>query len=148
MDWLPAHFSLFSAAFLSATVLPGSSEIVLVMLTLQRPDDWPTLFLAATIGNTLGSLTNWILGRWFSGLSGRRWFPASQQQLDKASSWFGKYGTWSLLLAWLPIIGDALTIVAGILRVDLWIFIALVGSGKALRYAVVLFGSDLWRALI
>jgi membrane protein YqaA with SNARE-associated domain len=148
MDALTAYASLFTAAFLSATILPGSSEVVLVMLAFERKLDVGTLLLVATVANTLGSGVGWILGRWFAGLAGRRWFPASPAQLERASQWFGRYGVWALALAWVPIVGDALTVVAGGLRVNLGIFMALVGLGKGLRYVAVLYGADLLHALM
>jgi len=148
MDALTAYASLFTAAFLAATILPGSSEVVLVMLALERKLDVTTLLLVATIGNTLGSGVGWIMGRWFAGLANRRWFPASPAQLERASRWFKHYGIWALALAWVPLIGDALTIVAGVLRVNLGVFLALVGLGKGLRYVAVLYGADLLHAFM
>jgi membrane protein YqaA with SNARE-associated domain len=148
MDALPAYASLFTAAFLSATILPGSSEVVLVMLALERKLDVVTLLLVATTGNTLGSGVGWMLGRWFAGLASRRWFPASPAQMERAAHWFRRYGIWALALAWVPIVGDALTIVAGALRVNLAIFMVLVGLGKGLRYVAVLYGADLLHAFI
>jgi membrane protein YqaA with SNARE-associated domain len=148
MDALTAYAGLFTAAFLSATILPGSSEVVLVMLALERKLDVGMLLLVATVANTLGSVVGWILGRWFAGLAGRRWFPASPAQMERASRWFGRYGIWALALAWVPLIGDALTIVAGALRVHLGLFAALVGLGKGLRYLAVLYGADLLHAFV
>jgi membrane protein YqaA with SNARE-associated domain len=148
MDALTAYASLFTAAFLSATILPGSSELVLVMLAFERKLDVTTLLLVATVGNTLGSGVGWILGRWFAGLSNRRWFPASPGKMERAAQWFGRYGIWTLALAWVPVVGDALTVVAGVLRVNLGIFMALVGLGKGLRYVAVLYGADILHALI
>jgi membrane protein YqaA with SNARE-associated domain len=141
MDELTAHLTLLGVAFLAATIVPGSSEVMLVAMVHERPTDLATLFLVATIGNTAGSVVNWVLGRWFQRFAGRRWFPASQAQLDKAAMWFNKYGTWSLLFAWFPVVGDALTVIAGALKVNIWAFIGLVAIGKAARYVVVLFGS-------
>ena len=148
MDVLTAYAGLFTAAFLSATILPGSSEVVLVMLVLERKLDLTMLLLVATVGNTAGSVVGWILGRWFARFAGRRWFPASPAQMERASRWFRRYGVWTLVLVWVPIIGDALTIVAGALRVNIGVFVVLVGLGKALRYAAVLYGTDVWRSLI
>ncbi|WP_395022354.1 YqaA family protein [Dongia sp.] len=148
MDALTAYAGLFTAAFLSATILPGSSEVVLVMLALERKLDVTLLLLVATVANTLGSIVGWIMGRWFANLSGRRWFPASPAQMERASRWFGRYGVWALALAWVPLIGDALTIVAGVLRVHLGLFTALVGLGKALRYVAVLYGADILHAVM
>jgi membrane protein YqaA with SNARE-associated domain len=97
------------------------------------------LWLAATIGNTLGSCVNWFLGREIVRFRDRRWFPVSLQQLQKAQALFNRYGTWSLLLAWLPVVGDPLTLVAGVLRVRFVLFLMLVATGKGLRYAVVIY---------
>jgi membrane protein YqaA with SNARE-associated domain len=148
MGDLAAHLSLLGVSFLAATVVPGSSEVMLIALVFQYPEDVATLFLVATVGNTAGSAVNWVLGRWFQSFLGRRWFPATQAQLEKASRWFNRYGIWSLLLAWLPIVGDALTVVAGALRVNIYAFIALVAVGKAARYVVVLGGSEILANLL
>jgi len=141
-DALASHGVLFATAFLAATILPGSSEVLLIALALERPQDITTLFLAATVGNTAGSGVNWLLGRWFLHFRDRRWFPASPQRLASAESWFNKYGMWSLVFAWVPIVGDALTVIAGALHVNPYAFTALVGVGKALRYGAVLWGSE------
>jgi membrane protein YqaA with SNARE-associated domain len=148
MDELTAHITLLGVSFLAATIVPGSSEVVLVAMVLERPAKLITLFLAATVGNTAGSAVNWALGRWFQRFAGRRWFPASQGQLDKAARWFSRYGIWSLLLAWLPIVGDALTVIAGALKVNIYAFIALVAIGKATRYVALLWGSEALRSVI
>ena len=92
----------------------------------------------ATAGNTAGAVLNWWLARYALHWQDRRWFPVSRRQLDRASNWFRRYGVWTLLLAWAPIGGDALTFVAGIMRVRLHLFLLLVGAGKAGRYAIVI----------
>jgi membrane protein YqaA with SNARE-associated domain len=140
MSSLSAHVSIFAVSFLAATILPGSSEVLLVALLLDRPSDSLTLFVVATIGNTLGSVVNWVLGRAFLHFADRRWFPVSQRQLDRVSTWFRRYGVWSLLLAWFPVAGDALTVIAGTLRVRILPFVALVATGKALRYLAIIWG--------
>jgi len=124
--------------FLAATLIPASSEALLLVLFQQGYTPW-LLWLAATTGNTLGSCVNWFLGWEIVKYRDRRWFPVSPQQLQKAQAHFNRYGIWSLLLAWLPVIGDPLTFVAGILRVRFILFLVLVASGKALRYAVLIF---------
>jgi membrane protein YqaA with SNARE-associated domain len=141
MDELMAHQTLLGVAFLAATIVPGSSEVVLVAMVHERPQELATLFLVATIGNATGSVVNWALGRWFQRFVGRRWFPVSQAQLDTAAKWLNKYGIWSLLFAWFPVVGDALTIIAGALKVNTSAFTGLVAAGKAARYVVVLWGS-------
>jgi len=133
---LAALGGLFAIAFAAATILPLQSEAAMVALQLAG---WQPLLLivVASLGNTLGAVTNWFLGRGIEHLKDKSWFPASSASLDRATRWYGKWGRWSLLMAWLPIGGDALTIVAGVLREPLWSFVLLVGIGKTLRYAVL-----------
>ncbi len=132
------YVGLFLSAFLAATILPFSSEAVMAgLLAFESYDPW-TLWAVASVGNTLGALVNWALGRYCLHWQDRKWFPVKPKQLVKAHDWFGRYGSWTLLLAWVPIVGDPLTFAAGILRVNVWLFLSLVASGKAARYAVVL----------
>ncbi len=131
------YLLLFGAAFLAATILPFSSELILFAL-LREGRDPAALVAVATIGNTLGSVVNWYLGRYLLRFRDRRWFYFSRDQIEKAQAWFQRYGFWSLLLAWLPIGGDALTLIAGIMKVRLWLFLLLVATGKGLRYVSVL----------
>ena len=91
----------------------------------------------ASFGNILGSVVNWYLGLYITKFVNKSWFPFKKKQLDKASSWYLKYGKWSLFFTWVPIIGDPLTIVAGIFRVPLIIFITIVSISKILRYIFV-----------
>ena len=132
-----AYITLFISGVTSATLLPGSSEIVLVAMLSQGVGDPMLLVMIATVGNVLGSLINWICGRYLITFMGRWWFPVSQQSYDKGKLWFERYGLWSLLLAWLPIIGDPLTLLAGTMAVRLRIFIVLVTIGKFARYAFI-----------
>ena len=125
-------------AFLAATILPFYSEVILFAL-LREGGDPTLLVVVATLGNTLGAVVNWVLGRYLLHFQGRRWFYFSRPQMDKAQRWFQRYGFWSLLLAWAPVGGDALTLIAGIMKVRLWVFLLLVGSGKALRYISVVY---------
>ncbi|MGF7173765.1 YqaA family protein [Azospirillum doebereinerae] len=96
------------------------------------------LILVATVGNVGGSAANWALGRYLMHFQDRRWFPASPALVERATRWYQRFGVWSLLLAWVPIIGDPLTLVAGILRVDIRLFLLLVTLGKAGRYAILM----------
>lgn len=95
------------------------------------------LIAAASVGNVLGSLINWLLGRGIEQFREHRWFPVKPAQLDKAQRWYQKYGKWSLLMSWAPLIGDPLTIAAGMMREPLWIFVSLVGIAKTCRYLVI-----------
>ena len=127
---------LFIVAFGAATILPFQSEIVFVALQLRGdiPIEWIVIF--ASVGNILGSGLNYALGRVLERYRGRRWFPVSQAQLDRAREWYLKWGVWTLLLSWAPL-GDALTIVAGVMRTNVWLFFLLVGIAKTIRYIVV-----------
>jgi len=124
------------SAFLAATILPLSSELVLSALLLAGENPL-TLIIIATFANVLGSIVNYLIGRWGADTILHRWFKLSQQQTDKAEQQFNRYGKWSLLFAWVPIIGDPLTFVAGMLKVNLGIFILLVTLGKASRYWII-----------
>ncbi len=133
---LAAYAGLFSAAFIAATLLPMQSEAILVGLILKGDYSLIALLLTASVGNTLGSTVNWLLGRGVERIRHRRWFPVKPAQLEKAQGWYRRYGKWSLLLSWLPIGGDALTVAAGVMREPLPTFLILVFIGKAARYLV------------
>ena len=96
------------------------------------------LWCIATLGNTLGAAVNWVLGRYFLKFESRKWFPFKPSSLHHAQAWFQRYGVWSLLMAWLPVGGDALPFVAGIMRVRFLYFFILTGIGKGIRYAIVI----------
>lgn len=131
------YLGLFLAAFLAATLLPAYSEILFAALLLEGLDPF-ALWAWASAGNTLGAAVNWGLARYFLRFRDRKWFPFREAKLDRAQRWFQRYGVWSLTMAWMPIGGDALTFVAGLMRVNFWLFLLLVALGKATRYAVVL----------
>jgi membrane protein YqaA with SNARE-associated domain len=131
------YLSLFAAAFLAATLLPAQSELALAgLLVLGEQPAW-ALIAAATAGNVLGSGTNWLLGRCCARFQDKGWFPASGASLDKAAAWYRKYGRWSLLLSWAPVIGDPLTVIAGVLREPFASFCCIVLVAKLGRYLVV-----------
>jgi len=131
------YLSLFSAAFLAATLLPAQSELLLAgVLALGEQPAW-ALIAVATAGNVLGSATNWLIGRYLMHFKDRRWFPAKQATLDKAEAWYRAYGRWSLLLSWAPVIGDPLTLIAGVLREPFVSFCCIVLVAKLGRYLVV-----------
>lgn len=129
--------SLFFVAFGAASLLPVASEPVLAGLLLAGHVEPWLLVAVASLGNTLGSLVNYGLGRMVERFRNRRWFPASEASLDRAGRWYHRWGRWSLLLSWAPIIGDPLTLVAGILREPLPSFILLVAIAKTARYVVL-----------
>lgn len=136
--------TVFAFAFLAATILPFSSEVVLAAALADPETSRWLLWTAATTGNTLGAVVNWGLGRFATQYRDRKWFPASEAQMTKAETWFQKYGVWSLLMSWLPVGGDALTVIAGLLRVRFDVFLILVAIGKGARYAAVIAGVDVF----
>ncbi|SFE18203.1 membrane protein YqaA, SNARE-associated domain [Sulfitobacter brevis] len=139
-----AYLSLFAAALVAATILPMQSEAVLVGLLATSTHPVAALILVATVGNVLGSVINWYLGRYLLNYKDRRWFPTSERQLARAQGWYHRYGRWSLLGSWLPLIGDPLTVVAGIMREPLGPFLILVTIAKASRYLVLAAATLAW----
>lgn len=134
---MEVYLGLFFSAFLAATLVPAYSEVLFVAL-LDAGHDPLALWLWATAGNTLGSAVNWGLGRYLLKFQDRSWFPFRVAGLATAQRWFQKYGVWSLLFAWLPVGGDALTFVAGVMRVRFPLFLVLTAIGKGGRYAILL----------
>jgi len=127
---------LFLSAFGAATFFPFYSEVVFVgMLEQGYAPLW--VWLVATAGNSLGAVVNWVLGRYLTRFESKRWFPFKPDSLHRSQAWFQKYGIGSLLFAWLPIGGDALTFIAGVMRVRFEVFFALTAIGKGARYAVL-----------
>ena len=104
-----AYLSLFSFSFLAATILPFSSEVILATLLATENYNKILLLFFASFGNILGSSFNWVLGIYSLKFQDKRWFPFKRSQIEKASKWFNKYGKWSLLFAWVPVVGDPLT---------------------------------------
>ncbi|ATX81085.1 membrane protein YqaA, SNARE-associated domain [Mariprofundus ferrinatatus] len=131
MDW-----SLFFSALISSTLFPGGSE-VLLLYRLNEGGNAVALVLIATAGNVLGSLITYGMGRLGNEAVHKKWLRISESQTERAELWFGKYGRPSLLFAWLPVIGDPLCLVAGLLRCSLITFVVLVSIGKLARYAVL-----------
>ncbi|MDR7119337.1 YqaA family protein [Rheinheimera soli] len=137
MDLFWPYLSLALSAFVSATLLPFGSELVLMGLVHQGYS-LLMLWLVATVFNTLGSVLNWYLGKQLLNFQHKSWFMFKPAQIEQASNRFQRWGLPSLLFAWLPVIGDPLTLVAGVLKVRLLWFVLLVGLGKGLRYGVVI----------
>ena len=128
------YLSLFAISFLAATILPFSSELTLAGLIATSNYDNLLLLVVASFGNVLGSVVNWALGFYSRNLTTKRWFPFKDRQIENSSKWFSKFGKWSLLFAWVPIIGDPLTLAAGLFKVKFLHFIILVAIGKFSRY--------------
>jgi membrane protein YqaA with SNARE-associated domain len=135
---------LFGAAFLAATIVPAQSEAVLIAAALGTTLSPWLLLAVASVGNVLGSVVNWALGRGIARFRDRPWFPVSAAALERAERWYQRFGVWSLLASFVPIIGDPLTVVAGVLRVRLIVFVTLVAIAKTTRYAVLLWGLDVF----
>jgi len=133
-----AYGSLFLVALVAATIFPAQSELLLAGLHASGNYHDGLLILVATVGNVAGSTINWALGRYLMHFQDRRWFPVSRPLVERATGWYQRFGVWSLLLAWVPVIGDPLTLVAGILRVDLRLFLLLVTVGKLGRYVALI----------
>jgi membrane protein YqaA with SNARE-associated domain len=136
---MPDLLLVFSSAFIAATLLPFYSEVFVVASLARSPQAWFWIWLSASLGNSLGAAVNWAIGLYLLHFQDRRWFPFKPDQLGRAQRWFQKYGVWSLLMAWAPVVGDALTFIAGTMKVRFWVFFALTLIGKALRYAFVIY---------
>jgi membrane protein YqaA with SNARE-associated domain len=131
------YLSLFTISFLAATILPFSSELMLASMLSIENYNRTLLIIFSSLGNILGSVFNWVLGFYFITLQNKKWFPFKEKQISKSSLWFEKYGKWSLLFAWVPIIGDPLTFVAGTMKTKILTFIILVSFGKIARYLFI-----------
>lgn len=137
MSDLAVYSGLFAAALAAATLMPMQSEAVLTGLLLTEAYSPWLLITVASIGNVLGSSVNWLLGRGIARFRDRPWFPAKAAALERAQRWYGRYGRWSLLMSWAPIVGDPLTVVAGVLREPFPTFLLLVAVAKIGRYLVL-----------
>jgi membrane protein YqaA with SNARE-associated domain len=126
-------FGLFVAAFVAATIVPFQSEIIFVALQVADRVSVVWLVVVASIGNTLGALINYYIGLGITRFEGKRWFPATPAQMARAEVWFQRWGVWVLLVSWLPV-GDVMTVMAGVMRTPVWVFIVLVGIAKTTRY--------------
>ena len=144
MTVLEAYALLFLSAFLSATLLPGSSEAALVALLASATGTPLALTAVASLGNVAGAAVNWGMGRYFLHFKDRGWFPLQDATNSRAQAWFARYGVWSLLFSWVPLIGDPLTVVAGILRVSFGRFLLFVAVGKVLRYSLIVVAWQQW----
>jgi membrane protein YqaA with SNARE-associated domain len=134
---LSIYAGLFAVALIAATIFPLQSEALLVGLLLAGSHPAWLLVAVASVGNVIGSTINWWLGRSIERFRERRWFPIKPAALDRAARWYHRYGRWTLLLSWTPVIGDPLTMIAGVLREPLASFLLIVAIAKTARYIVV-----------
>lgn len=133
---MASYISLFLSAFLAATLLPAQSEALLVGTIIYSPEQVLQLIAIASIGNTLGSLTNWAIGRFLNHRYASR-IDVQSKTAQRAVSLYKRWGWVSLLASWVPIIGDPLTFVSGVMKEPLWRFIVIVSFAKTLRYVVL-----------
>ena len=139
------YMGLFTSAFLAATILPAQSELGLGALLVLGEHSPFWLIFFASIGNILGAVVNWVLGCKFQQLKSKKWFPITTSQMTRASRWFQRFGVWGLLFSWMPVIGDPLTLAAGLLGVRFWCFLILVTLAKTGRYmAVAMLVFNVW----
>ncbi|PIP02364.1 MAG: hypothetical protein COW18_00365 [Zetaproteobacteria bacterium CG12_big_fil_rev_8_21_14_0_65_54_13] len=131
MDW-----TLFFSALISSTLFPGGSE-ALLLYRLNEGSDALALVLIATVGNVLGSLITYAMGRLGNAAIHKKWLRISEAQSERAERWFAAYGKPALLFAWLPIVGDPLCLAAGLLRCGIVPFLILVTIGKLIRYSLL-----------
>lgn len=137
MSDLAVYAGLFFVAMGAATLLPLQSEALLVGLLAAQSQPVGLLIAVASVGNVLGSTINWWLGRSIERFRDRRWFPLKEPAFGRAQRWYHRYGRWTLLLSWVPVIGDALTLIAGVLRERLITFVLIVAIAKTTRYLAV-----------
>ncbi len=136
---LGAYTSLFLAAFIAASIFPAQSEALLLWLAAQGIYSVIALVAVASTGNTLGAIFNWWLGTRAEKFRNRQWFPVRAEKLEKAQDWYRRYGRWLLLFSWVPVIGDPITLAAGVMREKLLPFVLVVGTAKTLRYVFVVY---------
>jgi membrane protein YqaA with SNARE-associated domain len=127
---------LFAAAFIAATIVPFQSEVIFVALQLAGQVEVWQLIVVASLANTLGAIVNYVIGKGITRFESKKWFPATPAQMAKAETWFQRWGVWVLLFSWAPA-GDLMTVVSGVLRTPLWLFLLLVGIAKTSRYIVL-----------
>ena len=128
---------LFLTAFAAATLFPAQSETVLSALIVQNNFPLWLLITVASVGNVLGSCVNWGFGRYLESFKNKTWFPFKEGALEKAQARYRKYGRWSLLLSWVPFIGDPITVVAGVMKEKFPVFLLFVTLAKTGRYLIL-----------
>jgi len=134
---LSGYLGLFFAGFGAATLLPLQSEAVLTGLLIFGKHPVWVLVTVATAGNVLGAMMNWLMGRYIERWRHKPWFPIGEDKLARAQRGYHRYGRWSLLLSWMPVIGDPLTVVAGVMHEPLLSFVLIVTIAKLGRYMAI-----------
>jgi membrane protein YqaA with SNARE-associated domain len=134
-----AYANLVIISFLAATILPFSSEIFLSVMILSKKYELGLLLFFASFGNICGSIVNWYLGKKILIFQSKKWFPVNSNQLNKSQKIFNKYGSWSILFAWVPIIGDPITVLSGVLNMNFLKFVILVTISKVSRYIFLIY---------
>lgn len=134
-----AYANLTIISFLAATILPFSSEIFLSVMLLSKKYELALLLFFASFGNICGSIVNWYLGKKILIFKKKKWFPVNSNQLIKSQKLFNKYGSWSILFAWIPVIGDPITVLSGVLNISFIKFVILVTVSKVSRYIFLIY---------
>ncbi len=137
MIFQSGYLGLFMVSFLAATLVPLGSEIFVAVMAVSGYDPW-LVFTVATTGNTLGSITNYYVGKLGTNFVLSRYIKVDPEKRQKAEEMYQKWGAPVLFLAWIPIVGDPLTLIAGVFNLDLCVFIFWVALGKSFRYFVVI----------
>lgn len=137
MGNLVTYSMLFGSAFLAASLFPAQSELLLTSLIVSEKYSVLILLAVASVGNVAGSILNYYIGRYLMHFKNHKYFPIKENMLETSKKYFKKYDSKILLMAWMPVIGDPLTVVAGAFRTNIWLFILLVSIGKTFRYMIV-----------
>ena len=139
---LPALGGLALSAFLAATFLPGTTEVVLLALVAAADIEPWLLVTVASVFNVAGSGVNYAIGWYLERWKDSRFLPVSPERLARAQGWFRRYGVWSLLLSWVPFVGDAFPVVAGLMRANPWVAFPLIAIGKTARFVAIVYLGD------
>ena len=136
-DWLnqPGYLSLFLLSFLASTLLPLGSEWLLVMMLVGGYEPATTV-IVATAGNYLGAVMTYLIGIWGGSWLIEKILRVSPPQQERARNYYRRFGACSLLFSWLPIVGDPLCLVGGMLKINFGLFSLLVATGKFARYVI------------
>ena len=137
-----ALLGLFLSAFLAATILPAQSELGLGYLVITTDYSMLLLILLASLGNTLGAIVNWVIGRGIGNSVMRMEKIQASPRYQSITGWYQAYGRWTLLLSWVPIIGDPITVIAGVLKEPLKSFVLIVALAKTTRYVAIAFFAE------